>query len=53
MDSEDEFMSDPLSQGEEEDFEEGTQDSEVGSLEGACDFIAAQTAVSVSQEDEG
>lgn len=33
MDSEDEFMSDPPS-GDELDFDEGTQDSDVGSLGG-------------------
>ena len=33
MDSEDEFMSDPPS-GDEMDFEEGTQDSEIGSIGG-------------------
>jgi len=33
MDSEDEFMSDPPS-GDELDFDEGTQDSEIGSLGG-------------------
>jgi hypothetical protein len=33
MDSEDEFMSDPPS-GDEIDFDEGTQDSDIGSLGG-------------------
>ena len=33
MDSEDDFMSDPPS-GDEMDFEEGTQDSEIGSIGG-------------------
>jgi len=33
MDSEDDFMSDSLS-GDEIDFDEGTQDSDVGSIEG-------------------
>ncbi|KAG9790858.1 hypothetical protein KCU88_g1193, partial [Aureobasidium melanogenum] len=36
MDSEDEFMSDPLS-GDEVDFDEGTQDSDIGSLGGDFD----------------
>jgi hypothetical protein len=33
MDSEDEFMSEPPS-GDEADFDEGTQDSDIGSLGG-------------------
>jgi hypothetical protein len=33
MDSEDEFMSDPPSQDEAEDFD-GTQDSDIGSIDG-------------------
>ena len=36
MDSEDEFMSDPPS-GDEIDFDEGTQDSDIGSLGGGMD----------------
>jgi hypothetical protein len=35
MDSEDEFMSDPPS-GDEMDFGEGTQDSEIGSIGGGA-----------------
>ncbi len=34
MDSEDEFMSDPPSGDEEIDFDEGTQDSDIGSIDG-------------------
>jgi hypothetical protein len=35
MDSEDDFMSDPPS-GDDMDFEEGTQDSDIGSIGGGA-----------------
>jgi hypothetical protein len=38
MDSEDEFMSDPPSGDEEIDFDEGTQDSDIGSIDGGTDL---------------